>query len=91
MIIGIDATNIKSDGGIVHLFELVNNFNFRNSKIKKLIIWGNSNCLKKIKKNSKIHKIQIDKFFSNTYLNILWQFFFLPIEIKKKNVIFYLY
>ena len=31
----IDATNIKSDGGIVHLFELVNNFKFDNSKIEK--------------------------------------------------------
>ena len=49
MIIGIDATNIKSDGGIVHLFELVNNFKFDNSKIEKIIIWGNSNSLRKLK------------------------------------------
>ena len=26
MILGIDATNIKSDGGLVHLFEILNNF-----------------------------------------------------------------
>ena len=32
MILGIDATNIKSDGGLVHLFEILNNFNFKNSK-----------------------------------------------------------
>ena len=25
MRIGIDASNIKSDGGVVHLFELLNN------------------------------------------------------------------
>ena len=31
----IDASNVKSDGGVVHLFELVNNFSFDNSKIKK--------------------------------------------------------
>ena len=24
MILGIDATNIKSDGGLVHLFEILN-------------------------------------------------------------------
>ena len=56
MIIGIDASNIKSDGGIVHLFELINNFNFKKTKIKKIIIWGNSQSLKKIKKNSKNKK-----------------------------------
>ena len=49
MIIGIDATNIKSDGGLVHLFELLNNFSFKNSKINKIVIWGNSVSLNKIK------------------------------------------
>ena len=58
MIIGIDATNIKSDGGIVHLFELVNNFKFDNSKIEKIIIWGNSNSLRKIKKNKEYIKFK---------------------------------
>ena len=56
MIIGIDASNIKSDGGIVHLFELINNFNFKKTKIKKIIIWGNSQSLKKIKKKFKNKK-----------------------------------
>ena len=85
MIIGIDATNIKSDGGIVHLFELVNNFNFKNTKIKKIIIWGNLKSLKQIKKNSKIHKIQVDKFSSSTMFIIFWQLFFLPNLIKRYN------
>ena len=49
MILGIDASNVKSDGGVVHLFELVNNFSFDNSKIK-IIIWGNPNSLKKLKR-----------------------------------------
>lgn len=85
MIIGIDASNIKSDGGIVHLFELVNNFKFNNSKIEKIIIWGNSKSLKQIKKVNKIHKIQIDHFSSSSLFIILWQFFCLPYEIQKFN------
>ena len=92
MIIGIDATNIKSDGGIVHLFELVNNFKFDNSKIEKIIIWGNSNSLRKIKKNKRIYKIQIDSFLSSSFYIILWQLFFLPYELKKHkcNILFVL-
>ncbi|MDC0925443.1 glycosyltransferase [Candidatus Pelagibacter sp.] len=85
MIIGIDASNIKSDGGIVHLFELINNFNFKYTKIKKIIIWGNSKSLKKIKINSKIYKIKIDKFSSNKLFIILWQLLFLPYVLKKNN------
>ena len=83
MIIGIDATNVKSDGGIVHLFELVNNFKFNNSKIRKLIIWGNSKSLKNIKNNNRIDKIQIDYFSSSSLFIILWQLFFLPGELRK--------
>ena len=83
MIIGIDATNVKSDGGIVHLFELVNNFKFNNSKIRKLIIWGNSKSLKNIKNNSRIDKIQVDYFSSSSLFIILWQLIFLPGELKK--------
>ena len=85
MIIGIDATNIKSDGGIVHLFELINNFNFKKTNIKKIIIWGNSKSLKQIKKNSKINKIQIDKVSSSSFYIIFWQLFFLPNQLKKNN------
>ena len=40
MIIGIDATNIKSDGGLVHLFELLNNFSFKILKLIKLSFGG---------------------------------------------------
>ena len=85
MIIGIDATNIKSDGGIVHLFELINNFKFKKTKIKKIIIWGNWNSLKKIKKDSRVQKIFVDKISSGTTYNFFWQLLFLPSELKKHN------
>ncbi len=85
MIIGIDATNIKSDGGIVHLFELINNFKFKKTKIKKIIIWGNSNSLKKIKKDSRVQKIFVDTISSGTTYNFFWQLLFLPSELKKHN------
>ncbi len=85
MIIGIDATNIKSDGGLVHLFELVNNFSFKNSKINKIIIWGNSVSLNKIKGNRNINKIDIKNISNNPIYRLFWQFYFLPKELKFYN------
>tara|TARA_Y200000002_G_C22103722_1_gene423830 strand:- start:104 stop:358 length:255 start_codon:yes stop_codon:yes gene_type:complete len=76
MILGIDATNIKSDGGLVHLFEILNNFNFKNSKINRIIIWGNSVSLNKIKKNKNITKINIKNISNNSLYRFIWQFFF---------------
>ena len=82
MILGIDATNIKSDGGLVHLFELLNNFRFKNSKITRIIIWGNSECLNKIKKNKNIIKICTQNISNNSLYRLFWQIFFLPKQLK---------
>ena len=50
MILGIDGSNIKSDGGIVHLSELINNINKKNQKkISQIILWGDFSLLSKIK------------------------------------------
>ena len=71
MIIGIDASNIKSDGGIVHLFELLNNLKFKKTKFKKIIIWGNKKALINIKHNPKIYKIYFRNSIKRTIILIL--------------------
>ena len=48
MIIGIDATNIRSGGGITHLKELLNNSNPKNNNFEKIIIWSSYLTLEKI-------------------------------------------
>ena len=85
MILGIDATNIKSDGGLVHLFEILNNFNFKNSKIKRIIVWGNSISLNKINKNRNITKINIKNISKNSFYRLIWQYFILPKQLKFYN------
>ena len=50
MIIGIDATNITQGGGIIHKENILNNSNEELLKLKKIIIWGNKETLKAIKK-----------------------------------------
>ena len=85
MIVGIDASNIKSDGGVIHLFELINNLDYKNKNFKKIVIWGNSFALKKINSNKNIIKISIDKFSKNIIKRLLWQFFILPKKLKTYN------
>ena len=85
MIVGIDASNIKSDGGVIHLFELINNLDYNNKNFKKIVIWGNSFALKKINSNKNIIKISIDKFSKNIIKRLLWQFFILPKKLKTYN------
>ena len=85
MKIGIDASNIKSDGGVVHLFELLNNLDKKNFSIDKIIIWGNFTTLKKIKDNDKFHKIYTDSINKNLITRIIWQFFYLPNHLVKNK------
>ena len=85
MILGIDATNIKSDGGLVHLFEILNNFSFKNSKINRIIIWGNSASLNKIRKKRNITKINTKNISNNSIYRLIWQYFFLPKQLKFYN------
>ena len=85
MIIGIDASNIRSEGGIIHLTELVNSISLDTSKINKIIIWGDFKNLNKIKNDKKIHKSYINNYSQNLLFRIFWQFFLLPRILKKKR------
>ena len=90
MRIGIDASNIKSDGGIVHLFELLNNLDIKSFKIERIIIWGDFTTLNKIQDNKKFHKIYTDILSKSSIKRIFWQFFFLPnYLVKQKCDIFF--
>ena len=85
MIIGIDATNIKSEGGIVHLFEIINNSNFQKFNIKKIHVWGNNKCLIKINNNKIIKKHHVENLTKSLLKRIFWQKFILPKELKKNS------
>ena len=84
MIIGIDASNIKSDGGKVHLFELINN-STSLKKIEKIIIWGDQNLLKKITNKKNIVKIYLNTISNNLLYRFFWQFFIFPKELVSKD------
>ena len=67
MQIGIDASNINDGGGITHLSQIINNFDFKKSKCTGIVIWGHKKSLNKIKNTKNINKINLDKKFSTFY------------------------
>jgi glycosyltransferase involved in cell wall biosynthesis len=94
MIICINAVNINSGGGIVHITNILTHlpktFKKNNNKNNKIIIWANPKLFKILHK-CKISDFNINIIKKNFYLfGLLWKFFFLYRELKKKNCdIFY--
>ncbi len=57
MIVGIDATNIRSGGGITHLIELLNALKPKSLGVDRVVIWGCKNLLNAIE-----DKVWLDKY-----------------------------
>ena len=74
MQIGIDASNINDGGGITHLSQIINNFDFKKSKCTGIVIWGHKKSLDKIKNIKKKNKFKQHFSF---ILFIFWQIFIL--------------
>lgn len=50
MRLGIDASNIRSGGGVVHLVELLNNLDPHSYGINNVIVWGGETLLSQLPK-----------------------------------------
>jgi glycosyltransferase involved in cell wall biosynthesis len=85
MIIGIDATNIRTGGGVTHLKELLNHSDPKNNNFKKIIVWSNNETLKKIDDKYWIIKRSPYLLNKSLFFRIFWQIIFLKSEAKKYN------
>jgi glycosyltransferase involved in cell wall biosynthesis len=75
MILGIDAFNLSSGGGITHLIELLRAAAPDNYGFKKVIIWGGRKVLAKIDDRDwleKIHEPMLDK---GLFFRVFWHRF----------------
>ena len=82
MIIGIDASNIKSGGGLRHLIQIVSYINKINVKVEKVILWSSSDTHKQIKNKKKLVK-KTSYWLNKSILHrIIWNIFILPAELK---------
>jgi len=101
MKIGINATSVRSTGGLEHLQKIIENFN-NTKNITKLTIWTSKeayNLLKRNKKNSKIDIIQLN--FDSIFIAHIYLFFLVlksdinifyslnGISLSKNSIIFY--
>ena len=80
MIIGINAVNINSGGGIAHIKNILGNltqdFKNNNNNNNKIIIWVNPKLLNIIRECKK-DKLNIEIINQKTYfLGVFWKFFF---------------
>lgn len=88
MIIGINASNVKSVGGINHIYNLIVNLRKYKKKkysIKKIIIWASLQsygALSKLKnKDIIIERVKYD----NIFFNFFWKIFLLNFNLNKNN------
>ena len=63
MKLGIDATNIKSGGGAVHLIELLNRFSKEDDV--EIIVWCNTVISKSLIESENIRIISLNRIFNN--------------------------
>ena len=90
MILGIDATNLISGGGLTHIKNFIHNLRPKKYGFSKIIIFASKktlDCLNEEKWLVKIHYPIFDK----TYIyRAYWQFFHLGNEAKKYrcNILF---
>ena len=85
MILGIDASNIRSGGGLTHLIELLNVFNPQNCKYKKIIVWSSLKTLDKLNDKQWIVKRNHHYLNKNFLYQIFWQWKYLDKQAKQEN------
>jgi glycosyltransferase involved in cell wall biosynthesis len=90
MIIGIDATNIRSGGGVIHLQKILSNSDPREFGFTKVIVWACTDTLGHLSPNSWLIKKTSKWFERNNIIRSFWQALFLDKAIKneKCNILF---
>jgi glycosyltransferase involved in cell wall biosynthesis len=84
MILGIDAFNISSGGGVTHLVELLSEVNPLKHGFKKVIIWGNFKVLDRIEDRDWLQKEYIPMLNKSLFHRIFWHKF-IEARIAKNN------
>lgn len=73
MIIGIDASNIRSGGGVVHLKEILSHVPFEDYGISRIAVWGEVDTLLRLPEHERIIKIILPKSNSSLLKRFFWQ------------------
>lgn len=89
MNVAIDASRNRSGGAIVHMVEILKNFNFAETSINELHIWAPIEIIESLKE----HKLESNIFIhhdailqKNIFYKLVWQRYFFKSLLKKYNV-----
>jgi len=82
MIIGIDASRIRSGGGVAHIKGIIKNFQSYNHSISKVHIWSYRKLLDDLPTESWLVKHSNFLLNKSLSLQIIWQLFLLDRELK---------
>ena len=74
MIIGIDATNIRAGGGVIHLKELLRSVDVEKHDIEKIVIWSSKFTLNEIDEIPWLKKCSAPVMEQNYLKRALWQY-----------------
>ncbi len=83
--LAIDATNIRSGGGLTHLSQLLSSHTVDMSRIGKITIWAHKDTLVKFPNNSWISKESNSWIERRPITRFFWQHFFLSHVLKNKG------
>ncbi|MCP5503336.1 MAG: glycosyltransferase family 4 protein [Leptospiraceae bacterium] len=85
MILGIDASNIRGGGGVVHLVELLRAAEPQKYQFEKVFVWGGTSTLDKIEDRNWLEKVYEPLLNKSLLHRTYWQKFLLSKRAKQVN------
>ena len=85
IIVGIDASNLRSGGGVTHLIELLREAKPENHGISRVIVWGGQKTLNLLDDRKWLVKINPPALNSGLMKRTFWQSFKLSESAKKSK------
>jgi len=82
----IDASRNRSGGAIVYLKNFLKYLNLKNTKIDKIIVFSQKKILNQIPNRYFLDKCSHPLLENNIIFQIIWQYIFLPIYLKKNKI-----
>lgn len=84
MILGIDASNIRTGGGLTHLVEILTNIDAENLGFSKIVVWSSKRTLSVIPDKEYIIKKSNLLISFSSLTTFLWQLFYMAHAAKKE-------
>jgi glycosyltransferase involved in cell wall biosynthesis len=85
LIIGIDASNIRGGGGLVHLTELLHNADPLKNNFSYIVVWACQSTLDEICDKTWIIKKSNRVFEKGFVIRMLWQWLFMGKQVQREK------